>query len=230
MSRYAIYFAPAVESPWWHFGARWLGRDELRGAALPQPGLPEFSASEIDALTAEPRRYGFHATLKAPFALRRNVGEACLLHHVDTLARRLDATPVGTLVPQVFQRFVALLPAQPLPAVDALAARCVLELDLLRAPLDAQEIARRGREPLDAMQRQLLHRYGYPHVLDRYRFHLTLSGPVDVVTGDLLVHRAHEAVAQLNARWPLLLDRLCVFREEQPGAPFLRIHERELRR
>ena len=33
-ARYAIYLAPAHGSPWWTFGAHWLGRDESNGAAL----------------------------------------------------------------------------------------------------------------------------------------------------------------------------------------------------
>mgnify|MGYP006195748115 CR=1 FL=1 len=35
--RYAIYFAPRPDSPWWTLGAHWLGRDEHRDAPLPQP-------------------------------------------------------------------------------------------------------------------------------------------------------------------------------------------------
>jgi putative phosphonate metabolism protein len=228
MTRYAIYFAPAVDSPWWRFGAGWLGWDDLRGEALAQPLLPGFTRPEFHGLTEEPRRYGFHATLKAPFALRRNVTEEGLLRYVEQLANRLPPVPLGALQPGVLDGFVALLPEHPTPAVDALAARCVLDLDPLRAPLGAEEIARRHPERLDAMQRELLHRYGYPHVLGRFRFHMTLSSPVDAVTADLLVNRARERVAELNARAPLQLDRLCVFREDRPGAPFRRIHERTL--
>ena len=124
--------------------------------------------------------------------------------------------------------FVALVPTPRQPAVDALAARCVLDLDDLRAPLTEEEIARRRPERLDPVGRELLKAYGYPHVLGRFRFHLTLSGPVDPVTADLLVHRAAAAVDALNARVPPRLDRLCLFREDHPGAPFLRMHEQEL--
>ncbi|HVE52299.1 MAG TPA: hypothetical protein VNB23_02820, partial [Ramlibacter sp.] len=62
-ARYAIYYAPAVGSPWWKFGAGWLGRDEQRDAPLPQPPLHGLQPDEFARVTAEPRRYGFHATL-----------------------------------------------------------------------------------------------------------------------------------------------------------------------
>ncbi|MDE2607827.1 MAG: DUF1045 domain-containing protein [Burkholderiales bacterium] len=226
--RYAVYFAPAVDSPWWRFGAGWLGWDDARGQALAQPRLPEFSAEDFHALTSEPRRYGFHATLKAPFRPRPEVDEATLRDRLAMLAARLRALAVGPLVPAHLDGFVALMPLERQPAIDALATRCVLDLDDLRAPLTPEEIARREAAGLDARQRELLARYGYPHVLAYFRFHLTLSGPVDPVTADLLVHRAGDPVDALNAEHPLRLDRLCLFREDHPGAPFLRVHEQAL--
>lgn len=226
--RYAIYYAPAVDSPWWNFGAGWLGWDEQRGCPLRQPALPEFSAEDFHALTSEPRRYGFHATLKAPFRLRGKAIETVLCDRVQALARRLRAVPAGPLQPVLLEDFVALVPARRQPAIDSLAAMCVMELDDLRAPLAEAELARRRPEQLDDAGREMLQRYGYPYVLGLFRFHLTLSGRVDPVTADLLVHRASQAVAALNADAPLVLDRLCVFREDHPGAPFARIHEEPL--
>jgi putative phosphonate metabolism protein len=226
--RYAIYFAPAVDSPWWRFGAAWLGRDDQGGLPLPQPALPEFDPEDFHAFTEEPRRYGFHATLKAPFRLRERVNEDTLQRRMAMLARRLRAVPVGPLVPRLLQDFVALVPAQRPPAIEALAAVCVMDLDDLRAPLTAEELARRHPERLDDEGRDLLRRFGYPHVLHRFQFHMTLSGAVDAVTADLLCHRAAPRVATLNTDAPLELDRICLFREERPGAPFLRMHEEVL--
>lgn len=229
-ARYAIYFAPAAGSPWWRFGAHWLGRDETRDAGLPQPLLPEFSAEDFHALTAQPRRYGFHATLKAPFRLRERVDEDIVCRRVEWMARYLRAVPLGRLVPVLLDDFVALVPQERQPAADALATRCVTELDDLRARLTPEEVARRRPDTLPERARGFLERFGYPWVLDLFRFHLTLSGRVDPVTADLLVGRALEAVAPLNARHPLVLDRLCVFREDHPGAPLVRVHEQELPR
>ena len=44
--------------------ATWLGRDPESGRDLPQPGI-----DGIAAQVTEPRRYGFHATLKPPMLL-----------------------------------------------------------------------------------------------------------------------------------------------------------------
>ena len=69
MHRYAIYGAPERATPLWHFGNRVLGRDAETGENIAQIVPPGFSAEEWHGFTASPRRYGFHATLKAPFAL-----------------------------------------------------------------------------------------------------------------------------------------------------------------
>jgi putative phosphonate metabolism protein len=227
-ARYAVYFAPAVDSPWWRFGTGWLGWDEKHGQALAQPGLSGFGAEQFHVLTGEPRRYGFHATLKAPFRLREGVDETLLRHRFEALARELRALPLGALQPGMLDDFVALQPQPRQPAVAALAAKCVLVLDDLRAPLTNDEILRRHPERLPLQARELLQRFGYPWVLGLFRFHMTLSGPVDPATGELLVERAARAVDALNAQHPPMLDRLCLFREDHPGAPFLRVHEEVL--
>lgn len=226
--RYAVYFAPARESAWWTFGAGWLGRDEIADQPLPQPCPAGFGAQDFAQLTAEPRRYGFHATLKAPFRLK-SPEPAQLFERVDALAAQLRAVPLGSLVPLYMDGFVALAPARLNPAVVQLGARCVVELDDLRAPLTDDEVARRQPERLDERGRDLLARYGYPHVLERLRFHMTLSGPVDAATAGRLVAYVAHPVAQLHTRQRPSLDRLCVFHEREPGQNFVRVHEAELR-
>lgn len=225
--RTALYFAPALESPWWRFGAQWLGRDEARGMPLAQPLPPGWQAGPFAALTQEPRRYGLHATLKAPF--RPSVPPAALRTRLAALAAELHAVPLAPLVPVYMDGFLALVPAGRNPALNALAARCVTELDDLRQPLTASERARRHPERLDARGVELLDRYGYPHVLERFRFHLTLTGPCDATTAGRLVTHLAPQLATLNQAHPPVLDRLCLFHEPAPGADFLRVHEVELR-
>jgi 2'-5' RNA ligase len=225
--RYAVYFAPARDSAWHRFGRGWLGRDDC-GNAPAAPQLLEPPLAQVNALTAEPRRYGFHATLKAPFRLRGDDVEV-LKTRLARIAARWRPLPLGPLAPVHLDGFVALVRADPQPAVDALAAECVIELDDLRAPLQAAELARRQPERLDARGRELLERYGYPQVLERFRFHLTLTGPVQAPLAARLIAQLVPAVARLNSEAPLALDRLCLFHEPLPGAPFVRVHEVELR-
>lgn len=226
--RYAIYYAPAPKTAWWRFGAHWLGRDERAGAALPQAVPPQWTAKELERITAEPRRYGFHATLKAPFCLCDGVSEEALFERVNRFAHSQQPVALGTLVPVMMDGFVALVPASPNPALNALAEACVSELDDLRAPLTQAEIERRRPGQMDARGRELLERYGYPHVLERFRFHMTLSGPVDAAWAGRIVAQVARPVHQVNIEQPPVLDRLCVFVEPEPGAAFLRIADAPL--
>ncbi len=227
--RYAIYYAPAPGTPWWSFGAHWLGRDESSGAVLPQSPPPTLAADLFERITAEPRRYGFHATLKAPFRLAADGDARVLVERVRTLAGRLESLPLGALVPVFMDGFVALVPPARNPALSDLAAACIKDLDDLRVPLGEADRARRRIDPSDARALDLLERYGYPHVLERFRFHMTLTGPIDTALAARVVSGIADTVAHLNAEAPLILDRLCVFFESGPGSPMRRIADVELR-
>ena len=223
--RYAVYFAPDPASPWWSAGCVWLGRDALAGRAVEQPRVEALDPATFARLTAEPRRYGWHATLKPPFRLAAGVDERTLRKRLAALAADTDAVAVGALDAARLGRLVALLPRQVSLALDAVAARCVIELDDLRAPPADDERARRAAQASSVRERELLQRYGYPYVLDRFRFHFSLTGaldPADREHAGLLIGAARLHFDRLNASAPLLLDRLSLFVEPEPGAPFVR--------
>lgn len=222
-ARYAVYFCPAIDSPWWTFGAHWLGRDESQGDTLPQPLLAQLAPDVLQAITASPRRYGFHATVKAPFHLSRGHTLADLSARLQALARTLQPVALGPLHAVSLGNLVALTPVTPPVELSTLAASCVVELDDLRAPLTPADLARRQAVPLDAREQALLLQYGYPHVLERYQLHFTLSGPVEHDVAQQVLQAVAEPVAQLNQTAPLMLDRLCLFEEAAPGLPFRRI-------
>jgi len=221
--RYAIYFSPAKHSPWWEFGAHWLGRNEHDNTALPQPVLADISAAELAAITAEPRRYGFHATLKAPFHLSAAHDEGDLVARLGRLAQTLAPVATGPLQLATLDSFMALAPEVASTALQALAGACVTGLDDLRAPLTQAELTRRHSAGLDAREAELLSLYGYPHVLDRFRLHLTLTGPVEPGLARRVQHAVAADIARLNSEAPLTLDRLCLFVEKTAGAPFQRL-------
>lgn len=177
--RLALYFAPAVESPWWRFGSSWLGRDAFTLAASPPPSLEGLEGIDHPSTTAVPRRYGFHATLVAPFMLREDVAAEQLHARVSALARSLRTLQLGRLEPARLGTFVALLPTADSAPIAELARTCVLCLDPVRAPLSQREFARRARDQ-DAHGIALVHRHGYAFVLDRFRFHMTLTGEIDL--------------------------------------------------
>jgi len=226
--RYAIYFTPLQGSPWWNFGAHWLGRNECTGNALTQPTLAHIPAQQLHQLTAYPRRYGLHATLKAPFALRHGVSESELLLRMRALALTLKPFALGPMRATRLGDFVALVPQAPPAALSTLEAMCVTTLDDMRAPLSQQDLARRLAQHLNAREQELLMQYGYPHVLARYQLHLTLTSALTEPLAHTVISAVEDSVDRLNRECPLVLDRLCLFVEPAPGENFVRIADAEL--
>jgi len=229
--RYAVYFVPGDDTPLGRFGAGLFGRWP-DGRAHPI----EHDHPERAARTGRAARYGFHATLKAPFRLDERVDQSMLRTAVEALAQTLSPVPLAPLV--VDEHGLATLAlcvgqgaeegtgAEPggrrSEALSALAERCVRDLDRLRAPLDAAERARRRPERLSPQALERLERFGYPWVLDGFRFHMTLARGGEGA-GDFrrwLERRVREAGAGAGT-----LDRLALCREAVPGAPLVRIGE-----
>ena len=167
-SRYAIYALPEPGSALDAFGRAVLGYDNVSGEAVPQePGLAE--------VTVGARVYGFHGTLKAPMRLAPGIREDDLLGEAARLAAMHPLVEVGALDVSALGRFLALVPAAPPLALGLLAAECVASFDPLRAPLTEAERAKRKPERLSPRARALLDRWGYPHVFEEFRFHMTLT-------------------------------------------------------
>ncbi|MBV0911220.1 DUF1045 domain-containing protein [Anianabacter salinae] len=193
-ARYAIYYVP--DGPLAAFGAAWLGWDVAQGAEVPQPDLPPLG-DELRRITDTPRKYGFHGTLKPPFRLAEGRSAEQLAEETQDLARRTAPVRVGGLAPGRIGRFLALVPQGDTAALAALAAACVTELDGFRETLSEAELARRRAAGLTDRQEDLLAAWGYPYVLDEFRFHMTLSGRVDDST-------AARAMAALDVALPAL--------------------------
>jgi hypothetical protein len=212
--RYAVYYAPPADHPLWQAGCDWLGRDARAGQPCSPPLHPHRRA---------PWRYGFHATLVAPTRLAHGVSELDWLHAVGDIAARQRAFPMPPLRVGMLDDFLALRPVESEGApLRALARACVIGLNPLRAPLSAAELARRSGASMSERQHFHLQRYGYPHVLDDWRLHLTLSDPLDTLPLDVVsALRVDAAQAFQHAlQAPLTCDALCVFTEPAPGQPF----------
>lgn len=216
--RHAIYFAPEPESLLHRLGSQWLGRDAFSGEAMLQPALPG-----IGELTADARRYGFHATLKPPFALAAEVAGEELVFAVKSVIRSLEPFAVALKV-DLIDGFVALIPERPSAAIDALAARCVCDLDEIRAPLSEADIARRRAAGLSPRQDCYLRHWGYPYVLDEFRFHMTLTRRITDVEAALVLPAAREFFAHALAE-PVTIGALTLFSEPQAGSPFNAIRQ-----
>lgn len=217
--RYAIYVAPPPESRSWRLGCDLLGYDAATGEDVAGAPLAGLDAETWSALTAEPRRYGFHATLKAPFALAPGVGEADLLAAVEAFAAARPPAAAGPLALATLGPFFALVPEGRPAALHDLADATVVAFDAFRAPLTPQDRARRRPEQLTARQLAHLDRWGYPYVFEEFRYHMTLAGPV----GEEIAPRVGAALAEAwrpLADEPHVVDALVIFTQAHPTARF----------
>jgi putative phosphonate metabolism protein len=213
-SRYALYFAPAAGSPLAHLGASWLGRDAEGGAVTPMPDLP--GVRPMAALAASARRYGLHATLKPPMRLVEGANPDDLIETAAAWAAARGPVPLGRLVLAEWDGFLALVPdAQPQALTD-FAADLVRELDHFRAQPTEAELARRRAQPLSKRQEALLVQWGYPHVMEEFRFHITLSDRLTPTEAPILRAAAKAWFAPVLGQ-PAEMSDLAVFAEGEGG-------------
>lgn len=220
--RFAVYFAPAADSPWWDAGCHWLGRDAATGDALQQPPIDGVPPDLQARLTADPRRYGWHATLKAPFTLGAGVSLDGLRSALRQLAAGLSPFEMPALRVHRIGRFLALCAEGDKTAINAVAAACVTELHPLAAPLPSEALERRRRKSsLSTQEDALLVRWGYPYVLERYRFHLSLTGSLDGASDDTVQRIEQAAQAHFGSLPPDRFTELALYAEPAPGADFV---------
>jgi hypothetical protein len=214
MTRFAVYVAPRPGA----FATRaaaWLGWDAARGQTVSQPDLPGLPRPPA-ALTTDPRRYGFHGTVRAPFRPAEGLGEAEVGAQVEAIAAGLAPVACDGLALRNLAGFLALTPTGGEAALAALAATVVEATNDLRAPLTDVEIARRRPEFLSSRQRILLARWGYPFVMEEFRFHLTLT---EALTDDEAAQVApvlERYFAPVLPR-PFVIEDLCLFGEDVTG-------------
>lgn len=216
--RYAIYFVPAQESPLYRIGAALLGYDVYSGKHLLFPDGLSFGHDDWLALTSEPRVYGFHATLKAPFRLALGRRPEELAAYLAAFAAVRE--PV-TILPAVrtIGSFAAIVPGEPSTALDRLAAECVRAFDEFRAPLNEGERRKRLATPLTERHKERLERWGYPYVFEDFRFHMTLTGRIAPACQQSVLACLREKLGPIEDR-PLSVDRIALLCQPDPGTPF----------
>lgn len=208
--RYGLYVVPS--GALFAAGSAWLGWDSSAGASVVQPDV---AGLHVDTLTATPRKYGFHGTIKPPFVLADGTDAASL----DAAARAFCETQAAVEIPALEVRrlggFVALTPSEPSQTLADLAAATVKGLDAFRAPPSEAELARRRKSGLTDRQEDMLSRWGYPHVMEEFRFHMTLTGrtpDADSVSAALAQHFAPVLPK------PLVINSLALMGEDAQGA------------
>lgn len=194
--RYAVYFSPKPETALAEFGDNWL-------------------KSAPDGLVESPRRYGFHATLKAPMRLATGVDFKLFRDDVEKLAATLKPIELGILKLAAIGSFLALTTDNEFHAsISEIAFACTTKLDHCRAPLNESE--RNKRKNLSAEQQAYLEKWGYPYVGDAFRFHMTLTSSLaqedQAMAADMLKDRVPDE--------PTQLDSICIFGDPGSLRPF----------
>jgi putative phosphonate metabolism protein len=217
--RYAIYHAATSGGALDRFGSHLLGYDAWTGEELPFPEGVVQAAPDWRDLTQDPRKYGFHATLKTPMALADGKTEAELLAACASFAETPRPIPVIAPVVDSISGFIAVVPAEPSAELQQFAADCVSAFDSFRASLAPEDRARRNPAKLSSRQREYLDRWGYPYVMEEFRFHMTLTGR--------LGHERHGPVlAMLRERFAtiglarLAIDSIALFRQDGAASRF----------
>ncbi len=226
--RYAIYYAPAPGSDLDRFGAQLLGYDAFTDKELPFPdGITQMVPDWRD-LTKDPRKYGFHATLKAPLSLAPDKTEAGFLAACRAFASTPRPIPVIRLVVSSISGFIAVVPVEPSADLERLAADCTSEFDSFRAPLTPEDRARRNPSALTARQCEHLDRWGYPYVMEDFRFHMTLTGRLDAERRGPIMTMLRNSFAAIGIK-TLAIDRIALFRQDDADSRFRIINHWKLR-
>ena len=226
--RYAIYYAPAPSSDLDRFGAQLLGYDAFGGKDLPFPdGITQF-APDWRELTRDPRKYGFHATLKAPWSLAPGRTEADLVAACEAFAGTPRPIPAIEPVVGSISGFIAVVPARPSAGLERLAADCTREFDCFRAPLTPEDRGRRNPSALTPRQREYLDRWGYPYVMEDFRFHMTLTGRLDAAGREPILAMLRERFSTIGLT-TLAIDRIALFRQDDAQSRFRIVNHWQLR-
>ncbi|MBI3517440.1 MAG: DUF1045 domain-containing protein, partial [Proteobacteria bacterium] len=158
--------------------------------------------------------------LKPPFRLADGRPRGELVAALERFAAAAAPVAGPPLVLRRLGRFLALVPDGPAPAIQALAARLVEDFDGFRAAPGEAELARRRAHRLSPAHEANLARWGYPYVMDAFRFHVTVSGSLDAPALDRLEAMLTSLVARFAAA-PLVIAELALFEQPDDAAPFV---------
>jgi putative phosphonate metabolism protein len=225
--RYAIYYAATPGSTLDRFGAQLLGHDAFSGQGLPFPNGMDEAVPDWREITNDPRKYGFHATLKAPMELAAGKTEAALLAACEAFAGAPRSIPTIRPVVNALGDFIAIVPSQRSAELERLAADAVRAFDDFRAPLTLRDLARRNPDRLTPRQRDYLDRWGYPYVMEEFRFHMTLTGRLPAERHETILAILRQRFAALELA-TIEIDGIAVFRQPDPHSQFRIVRRFEL--
>ena len=211
--RYAIYYSPDPGSPLAAFSSAWFGPESKLKSALDR--------SYIDSITTGPRRYGFHGTLKPPFELNPLLSLDGLLEAARIFARTVTPVELPPLELDVIGKFLALTPTSDSAALEKLAAACVRGFEAFRVPMTAEQIIQYKQNKLTVHQEQMLKHWGYPYVMEEFRFHMSVTDRIeDNDERDRVMAEIAKIAAPVIGK-PLSIRALTLFRQTGSNEPMV---------
>lgn len=217
--RYAIYYAPEPGSALDTFGQTWLGHRGPGALTAAIGGAGTISPQRIEQLTESPRRYGFHGTLKPPFELNPTNTPEGLIAAARVFARSRAPIDLPPLELAVIGKFIALTPISESAALERLAAACVRAFEGYRTPLSKDQEEDYKLNKLTVHQEQMLKHWGYPYVMEEFRFHISLTDRIDDDRERQSVMELLTALAQPVLPQPIQIRDLVVFAQDGIGLP-----------
>ena len=179
--RVAIYFLPKKNSSLENFGKNLLGRDINKKKKISLTRRQKYFINrgftyfdELKDYFEQPAKYGFHATLKAPFRLKRNVKTKNFYDVISHIAAQHSRFKIKGLKIVYSKKFTFITSRKPNKLLINLENDLVKHLDTFRAELNKTEIKKRIPDSLTFKQNKYLKEWGYPFVFDQFKFHMTL--------------------------------------------------------
>ncbi|MEA2116770.1 MAG: DUF1045 domain-containing protein [Thermodesulfobacteriota bacterium] len=219
--RFALYYAPSPSSLLWELGSRWLGYDALGGERIRQVRCSGLDPERLYEITLIPRRYGLHATLKPPFRLAADSEVEMLRLAISDFTSRRTPFVLPPLSLRRINDFFCLGPEKQTRPLAELASECVLNFDRFRAPLTTCDLARRSINMLTPVEKHNLITWGYPYVLEQFRFHITLTSRITDAAEKEVIHTVLSEMFAPVLGVPLVMDAICLFVEPASGQPFV---------
>ena len=195
------------------------------------PAEPSLDPQTWRTMTDEPRRYGFHATLKAPFRPAAGCDETQLTRAFFDFARRGHSPIHIASEIRLLNSFTAIVPRERSAPLAALADRCARREfpTPSGAPMPAEERERRTTGLSASSRSAISIAGGYPYVFADWRFHMTLTGRLAPdQQQDMMLAMLRRSFARMCGEEPIAIDRLGLFKQADANARFRVLHDAEI--
>ena len=100
-----------------------------------------------------------------------------------------------------------------------LAGDAVRIVNQLSAPLNPSEHARLRARILSTQEKQNIENWGYPYVFNQFRFRICLTSHITHRFEKEVIYSALNRYFSAACADPLMIDAICLFVENGPGAP-----------